>query len=49
MECEYIKAIRKKYTIGVIKAFHVVTNGIIYCPICRTDHEFKEEENYEKI
>lgn len=49
MECEYIKAIRSKYSTEVIKAFHVVTKGIIFCPICRKDHEFKEDEEDAKV
>ena len=48
MECNYLKAIRSKYSIGVIKAFHIATNGVIYCPICQKDHEFKEDGKYAK-
>lgn len=49
MECAYLKAIRSKYSNEVIKAFHVCTNGVIYCPICRKDHEFKEEEEHAEV
>lgn len=49
MECEYVKAIKSKYTKGVIKAFYIATKGIIYCPICKTDHEFKEDEEDAKV
>jgi hypothetical protein len=44
MECEYLKAIRSKYSTNLIKAFHIVTKGVIYCPICQTTHDFKEVE-----
>lgn len=45
MECAYLKAIRSKYSNEFIKAFHIVTKGIIYCPICQKKHEFKEDEH----
>ena len=38
-----IQALRAKYSNELIQAFHIVTDGEIYCPVCQTTHEFKKE------
>lgn len=45
MECEYIKALQAKFKPITIEAFHMVTNGTIYCPIHKTTHEMEEKED----
>jgi len=46
--CAYIQALRSKYSVELIKVFHIVTNGQIYCPVHNQIHEFKEDEKHEK-
>lgn len=43
MACTYIEALKRKYSQGIIEAYHVVTNGKIYCPICQTTHDWRKE------
>ena len=47
MSCPYIRELKKCFSPELIKAFHIITGGEIYCPIHQENHEFTEEDEHE--